>query len=205
MNQNLFQGRSLFLMLVLALAGTACNNQDKPDKPQDPRLEKLELQDGFSADHIYSPSENGNGSWVSMTFDHKGRMIASDQRGGLYRLELPPIGSDSTVKAKVEKLDMPELQDTKEGKVQIGYAHGLLWAFNSLYVMVNHRADENSARGSGLYRVQDTDGDDSFDKITLIKELNGEGEHGPHSVVMAPDSVSLYVIAGNHTDLPEMD
>ena len=205
MNLNRLKRGSSLLTLILALGATSCSNQDKPDEPQDPRLEKLELQKGFTADHIYSPSDDKNGSWVSMTFDNKGRMIASDQNGALYRLELPPIGADSTVAVKVEKLDMPELQDTKEGKVQIGYAHGLLWAFNSLYVMVNHRADDNSQRGSGLYRVQDTDGDDNFDKITLIKALNGQGEHGPHSVVMAPDSVSLYVVAGNHTDLPEMD
>lgn len=203
MNLNHFQRRILFLMLVLALTGSACSNQKGADKPQDPQLEKLELLNGFTADHIYSPSDSSNGSWVSMTFDDKGRMIASDQRGALYRLELPPIGADSTVKPKVEKLELPALQDTSD--VKIGYAHGLLYAFNSLYVMVNHWADENSSRGSGLYRVQDTDGDDNFDKITLIKELRGEGEHGPHSIVMAPDSASLYVVSGNHTDLPEMD
>lgn len=192
-------------MLVFALVVTSCANQEKPEGPQDPRVEKIELLDGFKAEHVYSPSDDGNGSWVSMTFDDKGRMIASDQNGALYRLELPPIGSDSTVKTKVEKLELPELADTREGPVQIGHAHGLLYAFNSLYVMVNHRSDENQARGSGLYRVKDTDGDDSFDEITLIKELDGSGEHGPHSIIVAPDSVSLYVIAGNHTDLPEMD
>src|SRR3546814_15550196 len=100
---------------------------------------------------------------------------------------------------------MPELQDRVDGPVQIGYAHGLLWAFNSLYVMVNHHAKAGKSRGSGLYRVQELDGDDKFDKITLIRELNGAGEHGPHNIIVAPDSVSLYLVSGNPTDLPDLD
>src|SRR5690606_7925142 len=92
-----------------------------------------------------------------------------------------------------------------DGPVQIGHAHGLLWAFNSLYVMVNHRAKEGEGRGSGLYRVPDTDGDDQFDKITLIRELHGQGERGAARTIIASDSVSLYLVSANPTDLPEMD
>lgn len=207
MNLNLCRvgiNRLIPFFVILALAATGCQER-KPDKPLDPQVEKLELQDGFTADHIYSPSDNGQGSWVSMAFDDQGRMITSDQNGALYRVELPPIGADSTVQVKVEKLKMPNLDDVKEGKLQIGHAQGLLYAFNSLYVVVNHRSNDKQARGSGLYRMQDTDGDDQFDKITLLKEMKGQGEHGPHSIIMGPDNASLYVVAGNHTDLPEMD
>ncbi len=76
-------------------------------------------------------------------------------------------------------------------------------SFNSLYVIVSHSKDEEMDQSSGLYRLQDTDGDDEFDKVTLLKSLKGEGEHGPHSVVLSPDKKSLYVAAGNFTDLPE--
>ena len=47
--------------------------------------------------------------------------------------------------------------------------------------------------------------DDQYDKITLIKALKGEGEHGPHNPVLSPDKKSIYVIAGNFTDIPKMD
>ena len=104
-----------------------------------PKIDKLKLPDGFVAELIYSPGENDQGSWVAMTFDDKGRMITSDQYGYLYRLELPPIGSDSTVKPKVEKLHVGNVADTLVG---MGYAQGLLYAFNSLYVMVNHNPNE---------------------------------------------------------------
>lgn len=57
-----------------------------------------------------------------MTPDPQGRLIVSDQYGSLYRVT---PGSDAA-STKVEKL-----------KVDIGEAHGMLCAFDSLYVMVN--------------------------------------------------------------------
>ncbi len=178
-----------------------------------PKLEKIRLQPGFKIEHLISPSDENLGSWVSMTFDDKGRMICSDQYGGLYRLTIPAIGS-ANVKPAVEKLKFGKGVDT----LSIGNAHGLLYAFNSLYVMVNARATKPGVpftgrgpapgytpRGSGLYRVQDLDGDDQFDKITLLKEFKGEGEHGPHSIILSPDKKSLFLISGNHTDVPPMD
>lgn len=171
-------------------------------RADNPKTDKLKLQPGFKAEHLYTPSDNGQGSWVSMCFDDKGRMITSDQYGFLYRLELPAVGSGSA-KPKIEKLEVRLPTDTS--KVGMGYAQGLLYAFNSLYVMVNNRENPNFRKSSGLYRLKDTNGDDQFDQITLIKALKGEGEHGPHSIVMAPDKQSLYVICGNHTDAPKMD
>ncbi|MBB5282887.1 putative heme-binding domain-containing protein [Rhabdobacter roseus] len=167
---------------------------------EDSKVGKLKLQPGFKAEHLYSPSENEQGSWVSMAFDHKGRMIVSDQYGGLFRLQIPAIGAAS-VKPTVEKLKIGSGSDTLE----MGAAQGLLYAFNSLYVVVNNRASEKLPRGSGLYRLQDTNGDDQFDKVTLMKAMVGDGEHGPHSIILSPDKQSLYVIAGNHTDLPPLD
>jgi putative heme-binding domain-containing protein len=169
-------------------------------RPDDSKADKLKLQPGFKAEHLYSPSENGQGSWVAMAFDDKGRMIASDQYGALYRITIPAIGSAS-VTPKVEKLKIGDGSLSQS----MGTAHGLLYAFNSLYVMVNNRVTPELPRHSGFYRLQDTNGDDQFDKVTLLKELEGNGEHGPHSIIMSPDKKSLYVISGNHTDAPDMD
>ncbi len=178
-----------------------------PEIPANPKLAALQLPEGFHADHLFGPSENGEGSWVSMTFDHKGRLIASDQYGALYRMTIPAIG-DTVTRLISEPLRIPSLTGNSSGtsnKLEIGYAHGLLYAFNSLYVMVNHTGDSSFSKGSGLYRLQDTDNDDQYDSVTLLKALDGEGEHGPHSIVLSPDKQSLFVIAGNFTRLPAMD
>ena len=207
---SLHKNRTKLLLAVatLTFVGSAwiSMQQAAPAAEGNPKIDKLKLLPGFKAEHLYTPTDHEQGSWVAMTFDDKGRLIVSDQYGFLYRLTLPPVGAGSQA-PKVEKLNVPIAsgQTADPSKVGMGYAQGVLYAFNSLYVMVNNRESKDFEKGSGLYRLQDTNGDDEFDKITLLKAMVGQGEHGPHSIVMAPDKQSLYVIAGNHTDLPEMD
>jgi hypothetical protein len=190
MNQkNHLIGLLSFFALVLIVSIAFDTNRKEPFQvSSDPKVANLKLPEGFRADRLYGPSENGEGSWVSMTFDNKGRIIASDQYGALYRLTFPQIG-DTVTKTDAEKLLIPDdsgsLKDSSKTKVNIGYAHGLLWAFNSLYVVINHRSNKEFTKGSGLYRLEDTNGDDHFDKITLFKELDGEGEHGPPASFVA--------------------
>lgn len=200
--------QKILFILAASSAIIGCNNDTATEKEENPKISKLKLPADFKVDHLYTPTKHEQGSWVAMAFDDRGRLITSDQYGALYRIELSPIGED-TVRS-IQRLDIgkttAELADTTKPKVEMGYAQGLLYAFNSLYVMVNnHRSNEEFQKGSGLYRLQDTDGDDQFDKITLLKALEGEGEHGPHSVILAPDKKSIYVIAGNHTNVPPMD
>lgn len=197
-----------FLMaLSIVILAAACQ-QKETVTAGNPKIDKLKLPVGFKAEHLYSPGDNNQGSWVAMTFDDKGRMITSDQYGALYRLELPPVGDTS--KVKIEKLiigsEADRNADTTTLKIGMGFAQGLLYAFNSLYVMVNHNSDKNFDKNTGMYRLQDTNGDDQFDKITLIKSLAGEpGEHGPHSIILSPDKKSIYITAGNHVDVPEFE
>lgn len=199
---------SFVIVLLMAAATMSCSNDRATEiKSSNAKLSKLKLLRDFQADHLYTPSEHGMGSWVAMTFDDKGRLITSDQYGSLYRLTLSPIGTDSVT--SVEKLRLGKsdasVPDSLKDQVDMGYAQGLLYAFNSLYVMVSHRENKEFSKGSGLYRLQDTDGDDQFDTVTLLKSFEGQGEHGPHSVVLAPDGKSIYVVAGNHVNLPSMD
>lgn len=143
--------------------------------------EKLELAPGFAAELVYTVPR-AYGSWVTLCFDDRGRIWTSDQYGKLYRLTLHDGGEPS-----VEPLELP-----------IGEAHGLLWAKDSLYAVVS----SGGTYASGLYRVRDTNGDDVLDQVECLKTFAGDGEHGPHSVVLAPDGESLYVVGGNHTDPP---
>ena len=63
---------------IILFSTIAC--RDKKDlvtqESGDPKIAKLKMPGGFRAERIYSPGENDQGSWVSMTFDNKGRMIA---------------------------------------------------------------------------------------------------------------------------------
>ena len=147
------------------------------------------LLPGFQVERLFTVPKETLGSWVNITCDPKGRLIVSDQGNlGLCRVTPAPIGGGG--ETKVEQLDIKI-----DGK-QMSGAQGLLWAFDSLYVVCN------GGPGSGLYRCKDTDGDDQFDKVELLKAIPGGGEHGPHAIRLSPDGKSLYVIAGNHTKLP---
>lgn len=194
-----FRSLSLFLALGILFS---CGKGTEESKPLHPKVEKLKLPAGFTAEHIYSPGENEQGSWVGMTFDNKGRLVVTDQYGAIYRLEIPAIGSDSLA-PKVEKL---RIGTGPEDKLGMGFSQGILYAFNSLYVSVNHNANEAFDKGTGIYRLQDLDGDDQYESITLIKAFTGHpGEHGPHSMILSPDKKSIFFVAGNHVDVPELD
>ena len=163
------------------------SNQEPPPPPT-PRAtpaNRVRSLAGFQVELLYSVPPESEGSWVSLTVDPQGRLITSDQYGDLYRITVPPMGSPNT--AKVERIS-----------VDLGMAHGLLCAFDSLYVMVNGSA----GRKSGLYRVQDRDGDDQYDSVEMLHAIEGSGEHGPHAVVLSPDGKSLFLCGGNHTPLP---
>ncbi|MCA9048212.1 MAG: c-type cytochrome [Planctomycetaceae bacterium] len=155
---------------------------DAPPEPQATPVAEIRVPEGFRVELLHSVRAEEHGSWVSMTTDDQGRLIVSDQYGKLQRVTVPAIGSDAT--PKIETIN-----------VEIGMAQGLLYAFNSLYVMVNGTDGEKQ----GLYRVTDTNGDDQFDHVEHLRKIDGGGEHGPHAVIAAPDGKSLYVCAGNHT------
>jgi len=151
--------------------------------PPAPDASALHVAPDFKVELLYTVPKEEQGSWVSLAVDTKGRITAGDQYGGLYRVTPPPIGT--TTGTKVELLTD-----------NIGGAHGLLHAFDSLYVMVCERQEK------GLWRLRDTDGDDQYDELKLLIPLTGRGEHGPHSLVLSPDGRSIYFSAGNFTDPP---
>jgi putative heme-binding domain-containing protein len=163
-------------LLVAAAATRAGFTQETPGQ-------KMKLPEGFASQLIYRvPSDQG--SWVSMTYDPQGRLITSDQYGKLYRVTPQTEGE-----ATVEPIDL-----------KIGFAQGLLCAFDSLYVVAH--ADRDSKLPPGLFRVRDTDGDDQYDSVELLRQFEGGSEHGPHAVILSPDKQSLYICAGNATELP---
>jgi putative heme-binding domain-containing protein len=150
----------------------------------------LKVAKDFKVELLYSVPKESQGSWVNMTPDPKGRLIVSDQYGPLYRVTPPALGAMEG-KVKVEKLDLP-----------LGGAHGLLWAFDSLYVMVNEnvKVGGQSVR-RGMHRVRSRDGGDTFEKPEFLHDVQGGGEHGAHAILLGPDKKSLFVVCGNQTQM----
>ncbi len=142
--------------------------------------DRFSVASGFEVELVHEVAAETEGSWVSLTTDPKGRLIACDQNGGLFRIDV------SGDKAKVEKLG-----------IDVQGAQGLLFAFDSLYVNLN-----TNKQPSGIWRLTDTDGDDQFDKKEHLVEMNAAGEHGPHAMILTPDGKRILFCAGNNTVLP---
>jgi hypothetical protein len=154
--------------------------------------ERIRVAKDFKVELLYTVPRSSQGSWVNMCVDPDGRLIASDQGGaGLFRISPPPIGGNAA-DIKVEKLP-----------ADISGAQGLLWAFDSLYVMVNG-GGRGGARGSGLYRVRPSKPGGELSNVERLHTLAGGGEHGPHAIVLAPDGKSLFCVCGNDTRLTEL-
>ena len=147
------------------------------------------LLPGYQVERLFTVPKETLGSWVNITTDARGRLIVSDEANlGLCRITPTPIGTQEVT--KVEHLNIEY-----EG-LQMSGAQGLLWAFNSLFVV------RNGHPHGGLFRCTDTDGDDQFDKVEKLKDIPDRGENGPHAIRLSPDGQSLFISCGNHTTLP---
>jgi len=140
---------------------------------------------GFQVEKLFTVPKSELGSWVCLTSDDKGRLIASDQEGkGLVRITPGKVGTNE--ETKVERIP-----------AKITAAQGLLWHKGTLYVMCN------GGPGSGLYRVTSKNTNDVLDTVEKLKSIQGGGEHGPHALRLGPDGKSIYCVIGNHTKTPE--
>jgi len=147
-------------------------------------IDRIKVAKGFKAELLYSVPGDTQGSWVNLCTDNKGRLLVSDQFGGLYRITPPAAG---------ETLGASDVQSVP---ADIRAVNGMVWAFDALYVAVN---DYERKMPSGLYRITDSDGDDQLDKVECLREMEAKGDHGVHAVVPNPDGTSLFFITGNNT------
>lgn len=144
-------------------------------------VNSITLPAGFSAQLLRSAGK-GEGSWISMTFDDHGRLILGRDRRGIARLTL------SEDHSSVDRYEV--LEDT------LLHCRGVLWAHDSLYVCATD--------SKGFYRLRDTDGDDQFDSVELLKSLDYMSRygHGTNQVILGPED-NLYIISGNDVAFPE--
>jgi putative heme-binding domain-containing protein len=175
-------------IVISILLVTPCLNAQSADSATPVR--NIKAPEGFRVELLHSVTAAQHGSWVNLCNDDKGRIIASDQFGGLYRFSPPPPGQPL------------KPGDIKKVPANIRAANGLLWAFGALYVGVN---DYERKMESGLYRVTDSNGDDQLDKVEKLRGMATRGDHGVHALLLSPDKKSIYMITGNNTTPTKID
>jgi len=177
-------------LLILAL-GTALTQAAPPKKaapvatgaPDSVKpASTLRLLPGFQAELLYTVPFETQGSWVNLALDGQGRVLASDQYGGLYRFPAPSPG---------KPLDPASIQPVP---APIRGVNGMLWVGDALFASVN---DYEAKITNGLYRLTDSDGDDQLDKVELLRDITSKNDHGVHALLLAPDGQSIFYITGN--------
>jgi len=150
----------------------------KAETAADAESPLIRVPEGFRVEKLYEVPKQKQGSWVSLTKDTQGRLLASDQKNrGLFRIQ---PGNE----VRVEK--MP---------VELSGAQGMAVFRGALYFNQN---------GGRLHRIEDSNGDGRWDAAYELPSATGGGEHGNHAVVPADDGNELYVAGGNHSPLPEL-
>lgn len=135
------------------------------------------IPEGFEIKRLRSAGAT-EGSWVSLEFDPKGRLVIGREDQGLLRLTLPPGEGE---------IQIETINDT------LLECRGLLFAHDSLYASANN--------SKGLYRLKDTDGDDQFDEVKLIYASEGGVGHGRNDLALGADG-KVYLITGDAVELP---
>ncbi|MGH9338080.1 MAG: DUF7133 domain-containing protein [Acidobacteriota bacterium] len=134
---------------------------------------------GFSVQEYYSPEKSG--SVVAMTFDSRGRLAFSREKGPVVIL---------TDENGAGVADREQVFTDRVTNCQ-----GLQFDGNQLWAV------GDGPEGTGLYRAVDQDGDGSADEVhTFTLFTRRMAEHGPHAVFFGPDGF-LYLVLGNHTGL----
>ncbi|MBL4885021.1 MAG: c-type cytochrome [Planctomycetaceae bacterium] len=143
-------------------------------------VKSIRVQSGFQVELVRSAGKNEN-SWISMTFDNKGRLIVGLDDKGLARLTLHA----DPAKTKFERIEN-----------KLVHCRGVLYAHDSLYV--------SATNSKGFYRLKDTTGDDQFDQVQLLTKLDYRSRfgHGHNQIVLGPDNM-IYLVVGNDVAFPE--
>ena len=142
----------------------------------------LSIQPGFEVDLLYKVDNSIYGSWISMAFDTKGRLVVSDQgKAGTFLIDIPEIGKTITTK-NIKKLPLNSGQ------------WGMLFAFDHLYMVSPSKVVRVPINKNG-----------EFGEEEKLFDLYGGGEHGPHSLIVTEDGKGLYFIAGNFARTPSYE
>lgn len=188
MNNSLIKN---FILTLTSMFIVACSTNTELEILERVTMNGITIPKGFEIEKLYSPGAHDQGSWVSITKDDQGHLFTSDQFGNIYKVILPSVESkqDSVIVKKIE--------------LELGMAQGLLWHENILYALVNAQPDNKLNIHSGFYKITDANNDNTFDTVNLLRSFDGNGEHGPHNITLGPDGKSLYLVLGNHTDIPD--
>jgi putative heme-binding domain-containing protein len=173
---NLF--RSVWVALAISIVAYLCGlllaQERRATGP-----ESIRARAGFRTELLRSAQE-GESSWISMTFDPRGRVIVGLDDTGLARMAFCTESGQHTF----ERIP---------GTESLRHVRGVLYAHDSLYI--------SATDSQGIYRMRDLG--ETFESPQLLQELryNSRFGHGTNQIALGPDD-QIYFVIGNDVVLP---
>jgi putative heme-binding domain-containing protein len=167
-----------FIVLIGAVCGILSSAVDG-DQRQATAPQSIRARDGFRVELLRSAQE-GEGSWISMAFDQRGRVIVGLDDRGLARL----VVDDGKPQATFQRI---------AGTESLLHIRGVLHAHDSLYI--------SATNSQGIYRMRQHG--DSFHPPELIQALpyTSRYGHGTNQITLGPDNM-IYFVIGNDVVFP---
>ena len=75
------------------------------------------------------------------------------------------------------------------------------WLGNDMQRAAHDALYANANNSKGLYRLRDTDGDDRFDEVKLLRQFPGGVGHGRNDLALGPDGM-IYSMHGDSVEVP---
>ena len=172
-----FRARSWPLIACLLIAGSTASATAAPPRTATPPA-SIRVPPGFRVELLRSAQE-GEDSWISMSFDPRGRIVVGLDKVGVARLS--PRDGDWGF----ERLD-----DT------LRHCRGVLCAYGGIYVAATDSKE--------FWRFRDSAGDGRFADRVLLRSFDYRSRygHGQNQLVLGPDGM-LYLVVGNDVSFPE--
>jgi putative heme-binding domain-containing protein len=170
------------LSMGLLVSGSMARGARDTAASADEKAQEIQTLPGFKVETVIKADKEKHGTWISMAWDDKGRILLAGAR-----------------KEPITRLTLENGKVTKDEQLKIPLSEcmGMLYAFGNLYI------DGNDGKIFGLWRCK-PDGNDGWSKPELLHEWpRGAGDHGAHAIVLSPDKKSLFIVCGNFTGVPE--
>jgi putative heme-binding domain-containing protein len=200
-----------------ALPQNSARSQERAQDQPFPAGSPFALLPGFTIERV-TPADQTE-SLIVITFDSLGRPVVSQSASG----------NGSSPRVLLDSNNDGVFESERIVSDRLNTCHGLFFAGRTLYANCrgvlpgDPPPDTNAALGRGappggqgpgggrgnqppaigmpgLYKLEDTNGDDVMDTIERIQRYtgNGMGDHGPHAIRRGPDG-SLMFLVGNNT------
>ena len=168
---------------------------------------KFSTLPGFTIERVNPPDKTD--SYVALTFDSDGRLVVSKEHDHPRLL----LDADKDGVFEGEKVVTDKVRNCQ----------GLWFEGRTMYGSCVHvqKADEAAAaapappappagaprptpptRPAGVFRLEDTNGDDVADTLDVLSMMGSIQEHGPHAIRRRPDG-GIAVMIGNHETIED--